>query len=205
MADKLFCKTHDHAQQGPKSSNRSELWCSQTGLSAASRFRKSCISTLDSATLLTESGTRPSSVPAPDRSASSGQSRIPGFWDAYGCGLRCGWYVCIVKHVESALGTPLAGLCADKAWSAVAAAAHTVELEVKVEGMKCGGCSSRVEAALKVLLMDGVTCACCCCKPYASHTRICHDVHAGSCKHAPACSWGSLLLGIGGCRRPCSS
>lgn len=29
-------------------------------------------------------------------------------------------------------------------------AGTTVELEVKVEGMKCGGCSSRVEATLKV-------------------------------------------------------
>lgn len=34
---------------------------------------------------------------------------------------------------------------------ACAADAQTVELEVKVEGMKCGGCSSRVEAALKAM------------------------------------------------------
>lgn len=34
--------------------------------------------------------------------------------------------------------------------SVCAFAESTIELEVKVEGMKCGGCSSRVEAALKV-------------------------------------------------------
>jgi hypothetical protein len=31
-------------------------------------------------------------------------------------------------------------------------AGMSVELEVKIEGMKCGGCSSRVEEALKVCM-----------------------------------------------------
>jgi copper chaperone CopZ len=34
---------------------------------------------------------------------------------------------------------------------ACAAESSTVELEVKVEGMKCGGCSSRVENVLKAM------------------------------------------------------
>lgn len=34
---------------------------------------------------------------------------------------------------------------------------ETVELEIKVEGMKCGGCSSRVEKALKVRAAGGRT------------------------------------------------
>lgn len=68
-------------------------------------------------------------------------------------------------------------------------AGMSVELEVKIEGMKCGGCSSRVEEALKVCMhpnRQGLCAATALLLPAAQHACGCHAPGTrSSCK---ACS-----------------